>query len=162
MFAQDTGLYFYSAWLQADAAIFALVFIFFIYKLQSIENTITNIMSVIHSGESEPMNSEALNIIKGKDAPSDYIDENRVQKWKDILESLGEPRDAKNKIYRLFKPILVILPIILLLISILLLFSSVLHCQGALVEGCVFGLFLFIQLILIVKMVNIIRDMLIN
>ena len=160
MFAEDTGLYFYSAWLQADAAIFALVFIFFIYKLQSIENTITNIMSVIQSGKSKSMSSEALNIINGKDTPLDYIDKKRVQYWKDILESLGEPRDAKNKIYRLFKPILVMLPVVLTITSIFLILSKVLHSQAIFIEMIGFGILLVVQISLITKMIKIIGEML--
>ena len=38
----STFHYFFSAWLQADAALFAIVGIFGIYKLQSLENVIQN------------------------------------------------------------------------------------------------------------------------
>lgn len=42
MYSDTTGLYFYSAWLQANAAIFAIVGIFAIYKLQTLTNKIDN------------------------------------------------------------------------------------------------------------------------
>ena len=43
--SEQTSLYFFSAWLQADAALFAIVGIFGIYKLQSLENTINSAMA---------------------------------------------------------------------------------------------------------------------
>ena len=45
MLSEQTSLYFFSAWLQADAALFAIVGIFGIYKLQSLENTINSAMA---------------------------------------------------------------------------------------------------------------------
>ncbi len=40
MVSEQTSLYFFSAWLQADAAMFAIVGLFAVYKLQSLEGAL--------------------------------------------------------------------------------------------------------------------------
>jgi hypothetical protein len=51
MISEQNGLYFFSAWLQANAALFAIVGIFTVYKLQSLENTITSAKALLqHMG----------------------------------------------------------------------------------------------------------------
>jgi len=51
MISEQNGLYFFSAWLQANAALFAIVGIFTVYKLQSLEGTITSAKALLqHMG----------------------------------------------------------------------------------------------------------------
>ena len=159
MFSQDTGLYFYSAWLQADAAIFALIFIFIVYKLQSIENTIHSITAMIHNDRNRSVNISFLDIMKDPDARARSIENTPNESWRNLLESLGKASDDKSKIYALIKPTFWILPIVLFLTSILLLLSNVLHNNDSLAEFVGFGVLLAFQLYLIFKMTKIIRNL---
>lgn len=162
MFTQDTGLYFYSAWLQADAAIFALVFIFIIYKLQSIENTFNSISAMIHNDRGRGITLDYLNTMKDKNARARFIEQLPNQAWRDLLENLGKAYDDKMRIPMLYKPTFKMLPLVLLLSSILLLLSNVLHSYGAFVEIGGFGLLLTVQIYLITKMTNIISNLLLH
>ncbi|MCH7928830.1 MAG: hypothetical protein IID03_12755 [Candidatus Dadabacteria bacterium] len=162
MFAEDTGLYFYSAWLQADAAIFALVFIFIIYKLQSIENTYNSISAMIHNDKGKSLTLDFLDTMKNKNARVRFIEQMPNQSWRDLLESLGKAYDDKLEIPKLYKPLFKMLPLVLLLSSILLLLSNVLHNQGVLIELTGFSLLLLVQISLISKMIKIISDMLLK
>ena len=162
MFAEDTGLYFYSAWLQADAAIFAIVFIFFIYKLQSIENNISSSLSIIYSQGSKEYIITAFNIIKTTDDRSGQIKESTRPYFKEILENLVEALDFKDKVPIIFKPIFIILPMVLMVSSILLLSSNELHSCGTYIEMSGFGTLLIIQAFSIYYMLNIIRKLIYN
>lgn len=162
MFAQDTGLYFYSAWLQADAAIFALVFIFIIYKLQSIENTINSISAMIHNDRGRSVTIAFLDTMKDSNARARFIEQMPNQSWRDLLTSLGNAYDDKMKIPLLYEPTFKMLPIVLLLSSILLLLSNFLHTHGTLIEMGGFGVLLTVQIYLITKMINIIRNLMFN
>lgn len=157
MFSEYTGLYFYSALIQSNAALFAVVGIFVIYKLQSLENMIDTMptkLSYVFSGVVlHPKITEFAvggkvirqNIISTYEATDNSTARNAVilfKRWMYLIEAI---RPTKKKI----KLPMLLMGIGIVLNSILIVLSEPIHnCLGYL-EIVIFAAIIIYQSVII-------------
>ena len=158
MFSESTSLYFFSAWLQANAAILALVGVFIVFKIQALGSAIDSVSGPLYS------NLSRINITprlvddfakaslenKGKMLNKfDVLVEPTLQRWISLEKQL---KDSKP---------LVRIPTILLAVGIgidasLLIVASSIHNSGNILEAlilitiCIFHIFVMVRVVRLV------------
>ena len=124
IFSNYTGSYLFSALIQANAAIFSIIGVFYIFRLQSIQSAISNIFNALYNEnisirqKAEEFNHK--NIDEKKTYAERLSGDNPISKnYRDWLEYELEKNDLRDKIRNpLFTiVILIILQIIFLIIS---------------------------------------------
>ena len=134
-FTENTGYYFYSSLLQANAAIISIFGVFFIYKVQSLQSSISEIFNSICSINSIAMDYarkfKLMNLDQKKDKMKDYNNENTGSKfYRQWYENEVSLVKIKEKIV---KPS-ILLTTAIILQSIFLLLSNDIHLQGGIYE----------------------------
>ena len=145
-FSENTGLYFYSAFIQANAAIFSIVGVFFVFRFQSIKSSISENRNLFNNaGEEvkkfaqsfEELSNEGKEI-EVKRMQGNYALTNAYRKW---LQLEKELTSVKSKI---IKPLIFIV-ILLMIESLFLLLSNGIHKLGFADESLLFGFILIFQ-----------------
>jgi hypothetical protein len=131
-FTENTTLYFYSALLQSNAAIIALVGLYRIFKIQSLQSRIQTIITSLIAAGAHGLVRE-FEIANDEDRKK-YIED---RKSKDYYRSLSSWMILLTQIKELRTGI--ILPTVLLTIALIsdvifLLFSSALHIYSPMLE----------------------------
>lgn len=123
-FSSNTGLYLYSALIQANAAIFSIIGVFFIFRLQSVQSAITNIFNGLYNEnigvrqgayKFKNMSLEEKKIYIDSLSGDDHIS-NDYRTWFNYEEEL-EDNKSKIKTPLIVIAVLIILQIIFLVIS---------------------------------------------
>lgn len=152
IFSDSTGLYFYSAWLQANAAMFAIVFIFAVYKLQSLQNAISNIKTGIVYNAPFQINGEMMRMFFDPLTRDEAINSVEDKYWVNELEVMSNSIKSRKKIRKLVKPIFILLPISLIANGMMITISSNLHNMGYYFEAVPLFAILIFQIYLVIKL----------
>jgi hypothetical protein len=147
---ENTGLYFYSSLLQANAAILAIVGVFFIFRIQSLQsavegNYLTLLMSCVndlerkfyHSFRNHSLEEKIIDVENGN-----YNEDYHKRIMQACIENIKNLEATKDSI--LFPS--VILAIAILLNSFGILLSNYLHLKGSQIEIKIFSIVLLFQI----------------
>lgn len=155
VFTDFTGLYLFSALIQANAAIFSIIGVFYIFRLQSIQSSISNIFNALYNENiGIRQHAEEFNHkdIDGKRAYSEKLtgDDPISKNYRDWLEYELEKNDLRDKIRN---PLFTI--VILIIIQIVfLIISNGIHSLGnwfEIISYLLIGLFQIYVLIIVVN-----------
>jgi hypothetical protein len=153
-FSENTGLYLFSALIQANAAIFSIVGVFYIFRLQSIQYTITNIFNALYNEninirqvaeDFKIKNIDDKKVYVGKMTGNDHIS-NYYRNW---LEYELEQNEIKNKI----KNPLIAITLLIVLQIFFLIISHGIHLLGVLFEIISFALIGLFQIYILIIVV---------
>lgn len=158
IFSDSTGLYFYSAWLQANAAMFAIVFIFAVYKSQSLQNNISYINNLIVSSSPMYIDGEIMRMYFNPKTRQEAIDSVEDEYWKNKLIVMRHSLDDVENIRTWVKPLFILLPISLILNGALITISSYLHNLGFYFELVPILVILIFQIFLVIKLTSVTRN----
>ena len=127
-FTENTGYYFYSSLLQANAAIISIFGVFFIYKVQSLQSSISEIFNSICSINSMAMDYalkfKVMDLDQKKNKLKDYNNENTGSKF------YRQWYETEVNLVKIIKPS-ILLTTAIILQSIFLLLSNDIHLQGS-------------------------------
>lgn len=145
-FTENSGYYFYSSLLQANAAIISIFGVFFIYKVQSLHSAISDIFNSICQISSTAMDYalkfKAMDLEQKKERLKAYNRDDPVSKfYKQWYEAVVDLVKIKEKI---IKPS-ILLTTAIILQSIFLLLSNDIHLQGSDYEFISFLLTIFYE-----------------
>ncbi|MFA5804799.1 MAG: hypothetical protein WC879_09140 [Melioribacteraceae bacterium] len=131
-FTENTGYYFYSSLLQANAAIISIFGVFFIYKVQSLQSLISDIFNsycqISSSAMDYALKFKAMDLEQKKERLKANNSDNPVSKfYKQWYEAEVNLVKIKEKI---IKPS-ILLSTAIILQSIFLLLSNDIHLQGS-------------------------------
>ncbi|MBK7379640.1 MAG: hypothetical protein IPJ03_11635 [Ignavibacteriales bacterium] len=154
-FSENTGLYFFSSLIQANAAILSIIGVFYIFRLQSIQVAISNIFNAlfyenitIREG-AEDFKNKSLDDKKtyvSRLTAHDHIS-NSYRNW---LEYEIEQNDIKERI----KNPLITITVLIILQVIFLIISNGIHSLGIwseIITYLIVGLFQIYVLVIVVK-----------
>jgi len=154
-FSENTGLYFFSALIQANAAIFSIIGVFYIFRLQSIQSAISDIFNALYNEninireyaeQFKNKNSDDKKLFVNKLSVEDPIS-NYYKNW---LEYELEQNDIKDKI----KNPLITTVILIVLQIIFLIISNGIHSSGIWFESISYLLIGLFQIYVLVIVVN--------
>ncbi len=147
LFSENTGLYFYSTLVQANAAIFSILSIFFIFRLQYVNSRITSIRQELISINNPIANRARLFFQMDLSRRQDFID-----KFSGAIEIKELYQNAHHFLLnkQSLKSRLVIpassLSLVVIIQSILLLLASAIHGAGYILEASFFLFTLITQI----------------
>lgn len=154
-FSEYTGLYFFSTLIQANAAIFSIVGVFYIFRLQSIQSAIANIFNALYNEDPNIRRmAQEFNIKIIEDKKSyvesisgnDYIS-NYYKNWLNYELDLN---DIKIKI----KQPLVTIMVLIIFQILFLLITNGLHTLGFLYEMIAFIIVTLFQIYVLINVVS--------
>lgn len=157
-FSDSTGLYYYSAWLQTNAALFAIVFIIAVYKLQSLQNYISEIKSGIIQGSTNYIDGELMRMFFDPKTRDKAIESEKDEYWKNELIVMKNSIEKRKDIRVRVKPLFILLPISLILNGALIIISSYLHKLGFWFELVPLFVILIFQIFLVIKLTIVTRN----
>ena len=152
IFSESTGLYFYSSWLQANAAMFAIVFIFAVYKLQSLQNGRSDINNEIMMRGTYAIIDETRRMFIDPLTRQDAIDLVQDDYWKNKLIEWRELIIDEENIRNWVKPIFKLLLFSLVANGVMITVSSNLHKLGFYFEAIPIFVVLIFQIILVFRL----------
>ena len=155
IFSDSTSLYFYSAWLQANAAMFAIVFFLIIYKLQSLSTVINNIKMGIILASNMTIDGETMRMFDNLNTREEAIDNVDDDYWKEQLKIMSSSIEKTKNIRALVRPLFYILPISLMVNAVMITLSSLIHNLGYCYEAVSFIVVLIFQFFVLYKLISV-------
>lgn len=155
-FSDNTGLYFYSAWLQANASIIAIFGVFVIYKIQAFQSSIDIIKGSLMGDLSrrvttpdEVVTFDRMNI----EDKNNYV-KNRDPFLKKPLQDWVEKQQSIETLKSIVRIPTTLLAIGIGIDSLGLLFANYVNKCGEIVELSIFAFALFFHLFAIFEVVR--------
>ncbi len=156
-FSEYTALYFFSALLQANAAIIAIVGVFFIFRIQTYQSSINSIKNYLFTDKFKNFQKTIIDFYNfDRISQKEYLNK-EIGKTSDLYYPFKESINIFDKMNRIKNSIQK--PTILLSIGILinalgLLFSNFLHNFAFLIELIILLIFLIYEIVLIFVVVK--------
>lgn len=154
-FSDSTGLYFYSALVQANAAILSIVGVFIIFRLQSLQSSIDRavraLLSDTRTTPSPVIEFEKMNLEEKKT----FVERGKIEPpIKPLFREWATNEEKISKIRSSIK-----LPTRLLAFGIVgdsigLLGANLIHENGVRIESCVLWLFLLLEVYIVIFVVD--------
>lgn len=161
LFSDFSGAYFFSACLQANASIIALIGVFWIFKIQSINSNIEIIKVSLSMERGISTNIEVDPAIitifetKTSNEQKEYIEKNiKDDSVKSLLESWMKNDIIKSEIMKSIKTPTIIISIGLFVDALFLAFSNLIHSFCTTIELIIISVALIYQFLIIYKVVE--------
>ncbi len=165
LFADFSSAYFFSACLQANASIIALIGVFWIFRIQSINSNIDSIKIALsmERGITSDLKLEPDIItifeLKDTDERKNYIEKQvENESAKSLLKSWLEKDVNKTDIMNSIKTPIIIIAIGLVIDAVCLVFSNFIHSLCIMVELSIISVALLYQILIIFKVVKNVID----
>ena len=162
LFSENTGLYFYSALVQSNAALFSILAIFIIFRLQYISSSIMSIRSELMGVN--PMVADRARAFFEHDSEGrkhfiESIITNIDHYIKQLYINADKHLDEREKIKEMYLRPMILLLLIIMFQVILLLLASGIHSIGAIHEASVFGFVIIVQIFALILILKNIKKM---
>lgn len=151
-FSEYTALYFFSALLQANAAIIAIVGVFFIFRIQTYQSSINSIKNYLFTDKFKNLQKTIIDFYNFDIISQKEYFNKEIGETSDLYHPFKESINIFDKIdrikYSIKKPT-ILLAIGILINSLGLFFANFIHNLGFIIEFKVLLIFLIYEIVII-------------
>ncbi len=137
---------------------FAIVFIFAVYKLQSLQNVISNIKNELILGSEMSIDGELMRMFNNPDTREKAIESVEDEYWKNEFKIMSHSIEKGKNIRIWVRPLFILLPISLIFNGVMITISSFLHNLGFYFELVPLLVMLIFQIFLVIKLTSVTKN----